>query len=263
MKLCSIASGSSGNCIYVGSTETNFLIDAGVSGKKIAEGLESIGVNPERLDGIFVTHEHSDHIQGIGILARKYNVPIYATVETVNSFLKEKAVGRIPQELIKYVKADEEIVIKDMVITPFSTSHDSANSVCYSFKSNGKKVGMATDLGVYTDYTVEHLKDSDILYLEANHDVNMLLAGRYPYYLKQRILGEKGHLSNDSAAELIVRLLTERLKHIVLGHLSRDNNYPELAYETVRVEIEKNLGGMAKPAIMVANRDVPSLFITV
>ena len=263
MKLCSIASGSSGNCIYIGSREANILVDAGISGKRITDGLLSIGVLPETIDAVFVTHEHSDHIQGIGILARKYNIPVYATVETVGCMFKEKSVGKIDEKLLKYVKADMPVYIKDMLVTPFSTSHDSANSVCYSFESEGKKAAMATDLGFYDDYIVKNLKGADILYLEANHDVNMLLAGKYPYYLKQRILGKRGHLSNDLAAELIVKLLADNLKHIVLGHLSKENNYPELAFETVRIEVEKKLAGKEMPNIMVARRDTPSEFLEV
>lgn len=258
MRLCSIASGSSGNCTYIGNDTTGVLVDAGISGKKIEQGLQGIGVDPSELKGIFVTHEHSDHIKSVGVLARKYEIPIYATPETIHAMLKGKGIGRIPEGLFRYVYPDTPIMVDDLEIQPFSISHDAANPVCYTFQYNGKKIGYATDLGTYDEYIIEQLKDSDLLFLEANHDVNMLMVGSYPYYLKQRILGDHGHLSNDRSANLICELLHDRLKAIILAHLSKDNNYEALAYETIAQCVAQSMGERQTPRIVVANREEPS-----
>ena len=259
MRLCSIASGSSGNCIYVGHASTHLLIDAGISGKRIEQGLAQIGVDPGSISGILVTHEHSDHIQGIGVLARKYQVPIYGTVETFCAMKKGKVnIGKVDDALLQQVFPEKELFIGEVQVTPFSISHDAANPVAYVLRADGHKIGMATDLGVYTENIMEHLKDAEILYLESNHDVNMLMVGGYPYYLKQRILGAHGHLSNDTAAELLCRLHHKGLQHVLLAHLSKENNYPELAYETVKAELLLKVGETAMPNLMVVPRDVPS-----
>jgi len=264
MRLCSIASGSSGNCIYIGHASTHLLIDAGISGKRIEEGLKSIGVEPQSLNGILITHEHSDHVQGIGVLARKYGVPLYGTVETFCAMKKGKTnIGKVDDTLFHQVFPDKAWEIGELTVTPFSVSHDAANPVAYVFEAEGKKIGMATDLGVYTEKTVAHLKDSQVLYLESNHDVNMLMVGAYPYYLKQRILGEHGHLSNDTAAELLCRLHHPALQHVLLAHLSKENNYPDLAYETVRAELLMAVGEAAMPKLQVAPRDMPSELIQI
>ena len=258
MELCSIASGSSGNCSYIGHNGTGFLVDAGISGKKIEAGLNSIGVEPSSLQGILITHEHSDHIKGIGVMARKYNVPIYGTAETINAMLRSSSIGRIPEGLFHFVKPDHAFMINDIEVEPFSISHDAANPVCYTFKADQKKIGYATDLGKYDDYIINKLAESDLLFLEANHDVNMLMVGAYPYYLKQRILGDHGHLSNDLSASLIGELLHDKLKTVILAHLSKENNYEELAYETVVQGVDERVGQMVAPVIRVANREEPT-----
>ncbi len=264
MRLCSIASGSSGNCIYVGSESTHLLIDVGVSAKRIESGLNEIQVAPETVAGILITHEHSDHIQGLGVMARRYNIPIYGTVETLNSILKQKNVGRIEEGLLHDIKPDEAFTIGDIRVEPFAVSHDASNPVCYTFHKDEMKIGMATDLGMYTDYTIDKLKDSKILYLEANHDVNMLMVGGYPYYLKQRIVGDRGHLSNETSAKLIGELLNDELQYIILGHLSKENNYAELAYETIHYEVTQKWGNSeTMPEIMVANRDMVSKMVMI
>ncbi len=263
MKLCSIASGSSGNCIYVGSRNTNLLVDAGVSAKRIEYGLDDIDIKPDTLQGILITHEHSDHISGLGILARKYHIPIYATYKTVCALQRIKSLGETPSELYHYVRPDETFFINDICVEPFSTSHDASDPVCYTMQSEGRKIGIATDLGKYDDYIVSKLEGSEILYIEANHDVNMLMVGKYPYYLKQRILGDRGHLSNDTSADLIHRLLHPKLQHIALAHLSKENNYEELAYETVCCELLKRGSGFSSKMISVAHRDRPSRMVMI
>ncbi|MBD5460702.1 MAG: MBL fold metallo-hydrolase [Lachnospiraceae bacterium] len=261
MRLCSIASGSSGNCIYVGSEAAHLLIDVGISGKKVEEGLEKLELTGRDLDGILITHEHADHISGLGVISRRYQAPIYATRGTIREILKCKNAPEA--ELFREIRADQRMTIKDLTVTPMSVSHDAAQPVAYRIGYGSKRVAVCTDLGMFNDYTVECLKGMDALLLEANHDENMLLAGTYPYYLKQRILGEKGHLSNENSGRLLNRILCDRTKTIVLGHLSKENNMPELAYESVRMEI--TMGDCPYRAedfeIMVAKRSEPSAVI--
>lgn len=237
MRMCSIASGSSGNCIYAGSDSTHLLIDTGISGKRTEQGLKELELSMRDIDGIFITHEHADHIRGLGVLSRKYQIPIYCTEGTKRGILADSRVGEIEEELFQTVRPDQKYTVKDMVVTPVRISHDAAQPVGYKISHGRQKGAVVTDLGAYNDYIVEHLKGLDILFLEANHDVNMLQVGPYPYPLKQRILGERGHLSNEASGRLLCRILHDDLKAIVLSHLSKENNLPELAYETVRMEV--------------------------
>lgn len=265
MRLCSIASGSSGNCIYVGSDNAHLLVDAGISGKRITQGLNSLELTGEDIDGILITHEHSDHIQGLGVIARKYHIPIYATGGTVDAMSRMKSLGRMPERIFHEIREDEPFEIKDMTINPFTIPHDAAQPVGYRLECGTQAVGIATDLGKYNDYIIGHLQNLDALLLEANHDIRMLQVGKYPYYLKQRILGDRGHLSNENAGRLLCRLLHDNLKAVFLGHLSRENNYEELAYETVCSEV--TLGDNPYKSrdfrIQVAKRDCISDVITV
>ena len=237
MRLCSIASGSSGNCIYVGSEATHLLVDVGISGKRTESGLNSLGIAARDLDGILITHEHADHINGLGVIARKYGIPIYATPGTIQAIQNSGSGGKIDHSLFHEVTEDVKLTIKDLTVNPMRISHDAAQPVAYRISYGNKKVGICTDLGVYNDYTVECLKGMDAVLIEANHDVNMLQVGPYPYYLKQRILGDRGHLSNENSGRLLSRILHDKLENIILGHLSKENNLPELAYEAVRMEI--------------------------
>lgn len=259
MKLCSIASSSSGNCIYVGDDTTGVLIDAGISKKKIIDGLNLRNIDVNTIKAILVTHEHSDHIQGLGVMARGYSIPIYSTVETINAILKTKNIGKIPDELFHCIAPNEDFMIDDLLVHAFSMSHDAANPVCYTVSHNDAKVSVATDIGIYNDYIVNNLKDSSMILIEANHDVNMLEVGPYSYYLKQRILGDHGHLSNENCGRLLCDVMSDKLKHVLLGHLSKENNYPELAYETVKCKITEEYGNMqGKMSLCVARRDEPS-----
>lgn len=237
MRLCSIASGSSGNCIYVGSDHTHLIIDAGISGRRIEEGLNSIGLKTQEIDGILITHEHSDHVGGLGVLARRYGIPMYATKGTIDAVKSMSYLGKIPEELFRVIKADEPFSVNDLKINPVRISHDAADPVAYRIGNGEKSVGVVSDLGRYNDYIVENFSGVDALLLEANHDVNMLQVGKYPYQLKCRILGDKGHLSNESSGRLLSRLLHDNLGTVYLGHLSQENNLAELAYETVRLEV--------------------------
>lgn len=265
MKLCSITSGSSGNCICVGSDQTTILIDAGISGKRIECGLNSIDMTTKDVDGILITHEHSDHIQGVGVLARRYGIPIYTTAGTKEAILSNKCMGKISEDLFHEIQPDHVFTIGDLEVSPFAVSHDAAQPVGYRINQNGHSIAVATDLGHYDDYIVKHLQNLDVLLLEANHDVNMLQVGAYPYYLKRRILGDRGHLSNETAGRLLCRLLHDKMKSILLGHLSKENNYEALAFETVCAEV--TMGDNPYKAsdfeIAVARRDQPSRLITI
>lgn len=238
MKLCSIASGSSGNCIFAGSDTTSLLIDTGISGKRIEEGLCEIGHTTREVDGILITHEHSDHISGLGVVARRYGIPIYATQGTRKAILNSKSVGEIPTELFVDIWPDTDFVIGDITVSPISISHDAAQPTAYRVRQGRKAMAVMTDLGRFDSYIIENLQNVDLILLEANHDVHMLQAGTYPYYLKQRILGERGHLSNELSGQLLSQVLHDNLKTVILGHLSKENNYEQLAYETVRLEID-------------------------
>ncbi|MBR5509604.1 MAG: MBL fold metallo-hydrolase [Lachnospiraceae bacterium] len=238
MRLCSIASGSSGNCIYTGSEQTHLLVDAGISAKKIEAGLKELELEGKDIQGLLITHEHFDHIKGVGVLARRYGIPIYATEGTIAQMKEASSLGKVDESLYHTIHADEHFQIGDMDIEPFRISHDAAEPVAYRFQCGEKCAAIATDMGIYNDYIVDHLKGLDALLLEANHDIQMLQVGPYPYILKQRILGNRGHLSNESAGQLLCKVLHDDMKKIYLGHLSKENNYAELAYETVRLEIQ-------------------------
>lgn len=237
MRLMSLASGSSGNAIYVGSDTTHLLVDAGISGKRIDEGLKKLEIEGKNLDGILITHEHSDHIQGLGVASRKYGVPIYATRGTIEAIKNTSAGSKIDPFLFHEIEYDEVWQMKDIKIYPMKISHDAAQPTAYRFSSEGKKAAILTDVGCYDEYIEGNLMGLDALYLEANHDVRMLQMGSYPYQTKQRILGKKGHLSNEASGRLLAKVLNDHMKYIYLSHLSKDNNMPELAYEAVRLEV--------------------------
>lgn len=237
MRMCSIASGSSGNCIYIGDEDTHILIDAGISRKAIETGLKELELSGNDLDGIFITHEHSDHVKGLGVMARKYHIPMYGTKETIEAVKAISSLGNIGEELFHPVAAEEELQLKTLTVKPFKVSHDGANPVAYRVESGEKKAAVATDLGIYNDYTIDHLKGLDVILLEANHDIRMLQTSRYPYSLKQRILGKYGHLCNEMSGRLLDAILSDKMKRVFLGHLSNENNYPDLAYESVCVEV--------------------------
>lgn len=261
--MMTIASGSSGNCIYIGSDETHILIDAGISRKKIEEGLHAADLSLKDISAVFVTHEHSDHIKGLGVMARKDQVPVYSTKGTIDGIRNSSTLGEMPEELFHEIERDCDITIGDLCVHDFKVSHDANDPVAYTISCNDKKAGVITDLGVYNDYILDNLKGADCLLVEANHDVNLLQVGSYPYYLKQRILGSKGHLSNELSGQLINSLLHDNMSKIMLGHLSKENNYDKLAFETVRLEIDMsdNLFKAKDFDIEVAKRSEPSKII--
>lgn len=265
MRMKSLASGSSGNAIYVGSDTTHILVDAGISGKKIEKGLNQIGISCKELDAILVTHEHRDHTSGLGVLSRKYGIPIYATDGTIKGLYENPAIGEIDKSLFQTIKADDKFVIKDITAYPIRLSHDAREPVAYRFGYGTCKTAIMTDLGVYDDYILGNLQGLDAVFIEANHDVRMLQTGRYPYMLKQRILGKYGHLSNEASGRLLSQILHDKMKYVILSHLSQENNLPELAYEAVRLEITASDTPYQGDDfdIMVADRYEPSCCIDV
>lgn len=237
IELCSIASGSSGNCICVGSDTCHILVDAGISGKRIENGLHSMGLKPQEIEGILITHEHIDHVAGLGVMARRYGIPMYATQGTIDAIKSIRSVGKIDDVLFHPICPQIEFCIGDLEVKPISVSHDAADPVAYKVTCGEKKLAVATDMGNYDEGIVQELSGMDLLLLEANHDIRMLEMGPYPYPLKQRILGDKGHLSNERSGQLLGNLLHDGFGTVMLGHLSKENNYEALAYETVRLEV--------------------------
>lgn len=227
MKLTTLASGSSGNSTLITGGETSLLVDAGLSGKAIEQKLESLGVNPKSLAGILVTHEHRDHTQGVGVLARRHKLPVYA----LDDCLPLLGVGKLPEVVV--LKSGSAFELGDLKVELFDTSHDSAAStglVCYHGES---KVGLATDTGQVSEVMVRKLSGCSGLVFEANHDEEMLWNGSYPYYLKRRITATTGHLSNKDAGKALAEIIDSRTKRLVLAHLSEENNDPGLALQTV------------------------------
>lgn len=263
MQLCSLSSGSSGNCIYVGTEQTHLLVDTGVSKKRIVDELHAIDMDPEDIQGILITHEHSDHIQGLGVFTRKYSVPVYGTKATLNAIRNTAYLGELDMEQFIEIQPDIPFQIQDMTVEASSTWHDAADPVCYQFYHKGHKASICTDLGDYNDYLVHKLSDSDLLFIESNHDVNMLLVGPYTYPLKQRILGDHGHLSNERSGQFIRELLNDHIRGIMLGHLSKENNIAELAYETVAQILRENpfSSDVRDFHLQVANRSVHSAIL--
>lgn len=255
-EFCSLYSGSSGNSLFVQTENTKILIDAGESAKKITDALSSINVNPSDLDAILVTHEHSDHVKGLGTFSKKYNIPIYANEKTWDFMPEQNA--KILENNKKYFKPSENFEIGDLKIHPFKIPHDAANPCGFNLFHNNKKMSIATDIGHMTSDIIHKLEDSSFLLLESNYDPNILKYSKYPYSLKERIAGPNGHLANNDAGKTISYLLKSGLNQVMLGHLSRENNFPELAYKTVVEELIESKYDENSININIANRFNPS-----
>lgn len=250
-----LASGSSGNSTFVEAGGLRILIDAGLSAKRLTELLDAIDIKAHTIDAILVTHEHSDHIAGIAVLSKRYCIPVYANRETFFA-MREKRVSISPCN-VRVVEPDVPFYLKGVEILPYATPHDSARSMGYTLTSNGGKCTVMTDIGHVSDHMLEVARDSDILLLEANHDVDMLKSGPYPFSLKRRILSKNGHLSNDDAGAALVKFFGFGVRNVILGHLSRENNTPELARVTVESILEEN-GVLDAMHVEVAKRDEPT-----
>lgn len=237
---CSLASGSSGNCQYIATETTGILLDAGLSGKYIQTSLMSIDAKLDKLEALFITHEHSDHVKSAGILMRKFGVSLYITKDTFEAI--EKKLGKYDPSKVVFIEKEQDLMVGDICVRPFAISHDAIDPVAYSFRKDDIKLSIVTDLGHVPIDLLSNLMGSQLIMLESNHDVEMLKSGSYPYVLKQRILSKRGHISNEACAEAIIRVYGygQQLGHVVLGHLSQDNNTPELAYATVKNILEEN-----------------------
>ena len=238
MTFCPLYSGSSGNALYVATEHTRLLIDAGLPGKAIVDALTQIGVNPATLSAILITHEHSDHVKGAGILSRKFNLPIYATPGTW--FSMERSLGPISDRNRREFSPDADFYVGEIGVVPFTIPHDAAEPVGYRLLHGAFSVATATDMGYMRKNVLEHLAGVDMLLLESNHDPEMLRQNpHYSQALKRRILSNRGHLSNEACAEAVLALYNTGVRHVVLGHLSAENNLPELAFNTVACALQE------------------------
>lgn len=228
-------SSSSGNCTYIGTEQTGILIDAGMPGRSIVEALESVGRSMKDIHAILVTHEHADHVKGVGVLSRKYDLPVYATEGTWCALSGK--LGAIARKNIRVVEGD--FYVGDLAVCPVPISHDAAAPTGYSLSAGRHKASLLTDTGRVTQEMISALAGSGLLLLESNHDVRMLKCGPYPAALKSRILSSRGHLSNEDAGKTAVELVRRGVRGILLGHLSKENNDEQLALSTVARILEE------------------------
>lgn len=234
LKFCSFASGSSGNCYVVKSEDTTLLVDVGITGKRVFAGMEERAIVPEEVDGILLTHEHIDHVRSLKMVSKKaVKAGVYASEGTLWN-----VADKVPEEKMHCLPKEKSFYIGDIQVNPFSLSHDAAEPTGYSFAHGGKQITIVTDTGYISDEIFHQVQSADLLVLEANHEVNILKMGAYPYPLKRRILGDEGHLSNEAAGHCLCQMLRrrdhERIPHVVLAHLSKENNTPGQAYLTIR-----------------------------
>ncbi|MEH6940847.1 MBL fold metallo-hydrolase [Bacillus sp. JJ722] len=231
-----LASGSTGNAFYVEAEDQRFLVDAGLSGKGMEGLFQQIGRNLSNLTGVLVTHEHSDHIKGLGVIARKYKLPIYANEKTWHAM--EGSIGEIPTEQKFTFDMGTVKTFGSLDIESFGVSHDAADPMFYVFHHNGKKVALMTDTGYVSDRMKGVIANADCFVFESNHDVGMLRMGRYPWSVKRRILSDVGHVSNEDAALAMSEVIGDQTKRIYLAHLSLDNNMKDLARMSVAQTLE-------------------------
>ena len=254
IKVCVLASGSKGNAIYLSDNTTSILIDAGLSGIEIQRRMESVHLNPNDLSAVVVTHEHSDHIKGVGIMARRFNLPVYISDKTRSAALSR--LGNIAN--LHNFECGTTFQINGFAIHPFSISHDAADPAGFTFNTGHCKIGIATDLGIGTELVKNHLRGSRLLVLEANHDPEMLQNGPYPWPLKQRIKGRRGHLSNNDSSDLLKEVLHDNLRHVILAHLSEENNTPEKAAGVIEPVLANS-----RAKLEIARQDQPSQLIKI
>ena len=261
LDFCSLYSGSSGNCLFVRTGKTKILVDCGTSLKKVQEGLIQIGEKIEDIDAILVTHEHVDHVQSLGNASKKFDIPVFVNFETLEAMPKQKE--KIDMHNQKLFEVGKEFSIGDLAINSFSIPHDATNPCGFNIYTNKSKFTIATDLGHMDNDLINHMKVSAFILLESNYDPEILKYSKYPYSLKQRIAGPKGHLPNDMAGKTISELSKFDLKEVMLGHLSKENNFPELAYQTVIEELQSSNIDINELRLSVASRYNPSKIIKI
>ncbi|HAJ69700.1 MAG: MBL fold metallo-hydrolase [Alkalibacterium sp.] len=241
LRISVLASGSTGNVTYIETDQTKLLVDCGFSGKKTIEMLNKINRRPQDLDAILVTHEHTDHIKGVGILARKFDLDIYANQKTWQAM--EPKLGKLKVEQKHHFGKEKTLSIGDIDIQSFGVSHDAVDPQFYAFQKNNKRFVVLTDTGYVSDRMRGLVKDADAYLFESNHDLSMLRMGKYPWSLKQRIISDKGHLSNEDGALALSEIIGDNTKRIYLGHLSKENNIKEIAHQTVEdILLRKDTG---------------------
>jgi len=252
MKVSVLGSGSAGNATCVEVDGTRILLDAGFSCREIAARLRAVGVEPHRVDAIVITHEHADHIKGAALFSRTHKVPVYCAPETFRaaSLDRQGVQAHVP------VETGVPFEIGGLRLRPFRVPHDAVETLGFTVESNGSRVGYATDLGHWPDAVREAIRDCDLLVLESNHDVDLVRQGPYPEVVKDRVLGRHGHLDNGTAALLACAACTDRTAHLVLAHLSRTNNRPEIALRATREAFDR--AGRPMPALHAAGQDAPS-----
>ncbi len=254
MEFCSLFSGSSGNSLLVTTGKTTILIDAGVTASRIAGALAEVGIPGSTVNAVIVTHEHRDHVSGVDVLTRRFHFPFYGTEPTVESMRRKRMLK--DDAFTRTCTSGTEFTIGDLGITPFTIPHDAAGPVGYRITDGRSTIAIATDLGHMNDVLFASFEGCVLVLLESNHDVEMLTNGVYPQDLKDRILGSNGHLSNDAAADTVVRLVSGGTKKVVLGHLSKENNTPQIAFDTVSAELARNAITVGQDvALMVAPRE--------
>jgi phosphoribosyl 1,2-cyclic phosphodiesterase len=250
MKICLLASGSKGNAILVESGQTRLLVDAGLSAREIRRRLDLVGVNAESLTALLITHEHTDHVRGLGPLVRQLDIPVY---------LQSDLARRLPDvgkhECVREFVDGEDFTVNDLTVRPFAVTHDSLAPVGFTLSGELGKIGVATDLGIVTRLVTDCLQDCRVVVLETNHDEEMLRDGPYPWKLKQRVRSSHGHLSNNSGSALLRDLVWTGLETVFLGHLSETNNRPELAVEAAMRAL--NGQSTCAPKLLIGRQDKP------
>lgn len=245
MKTCSIASGSSGNCYFV-QTDNIFLVDFGIGYRRVKQSLEEMGHEISEVSAIFITHEHSDHTRGLTRLLKNHDIPIYMTQSTYD-------VLGLNDKNIKIINSNDKLIIKETIIKSFSKNHDAKDPCSFCFENKDKKACIITDVGYACDNVVTNIKDSNIIFLETNYDEHMLINGGYPHYLKERIHGKRGHLSNYDAGVLILQHASPSLKYVALSHISDNNNTPELAFNTFNALVSQRMDLNFKTIVCLKN----------
>lgn len=254
MKIASIASGSNGNCYYLENDDDAILVDAGISARQIVERMTRLGLSLSRLRGVFISHEHSDHVRGIDVFCRKHAVPVFMTKKTYISY------GRVVSDsLLNFFAPGQPVKIGNICVIPFLKSHDAVEPCSFSVSSGNRNVAVMTDIGLECENVIAHIRNADALFLESNYDDQMLKTGFYPAYLKKRIASDRGHLSNTQAAQLAMKHASGRLKHIFLSHLSANNNTPQLALGAFKHLIEQRRD--LKLEVMLTSREKESSLV--
>ena len=251
-----LSSGSSGNCYYLGNNSKGILIDAGISARATRKFLNQIGSGIESVMGIVVTHNHTDHIRGLDVLTRKHNIPVFTTQKGWQSILNSRK--RIPNSSIRSIKLEDEFSLADLSIIAFPVSHDAPETIGFYISNGSKKITIATDLGYISDVAASYIKRANILVIESNYDEDMLFNGRYPHFLKKRISSDKGHLSNKQTSEFLVENISDTLDHICLAHLSKNNNTPEKALNTLLEQFKFSGKTLSNTGVSVLDRYKPS-----